>query len=91
MKCARYIWFMIALIINCSAFAQAFDPGDIAADSWEKVQKEKKGTISALWYDIDPFIYRTKSGSGMAGVEYEIMEAFVAYVREKYKVDLKLN
>ncbi len=70
-------------------FSQNFDPGDIPADSWEKTLRNGKGTISALWYDINPFIYRT--GKGIAGVEYEIMESFVSYLRKKYKIELTVN
>lgn len=81
----------ILLIFESQNYAQVYDPGDLSADSWAQVMKEKKGTVSALWYDIDPFIYRTKMGTGMAGVEYELMEAFAAYVRTKYKVDLKIE
>jgi len=81
----------IFLLLVIASPAQDFDPGNIPADSWAKVLKEKKGTISALWYDIDPFIYRTNKGNGMAGVEYELMESFVKYLRNKYDVDLALN
>ena len=84
---------LIFIIVFCclavGSFSQDFDPGDIPADSWADVMKNKKGTISALWYDIDPFIYRT--GKGMAGVEYELMESFVAYVQHRYQVDLTLK
>lgn len=85
---------LFIILFTCavgSCFSQSFSPGDIPADSWAKVMKNKKGSISALWYDIDPFIYRTGKGSGMAGVEYELMEAFVAYLRRKYNIDLKLE
>lgn len=84
--------FFISLLLNfCQiSYCQKFEPGDIPADSWAKVLREKKGTISALWYDIEPFIYRTGKG-GMAGVEYEFMEAFVAYLRSKYQIDLRLK
>lgn len=71
------------------SFSQNFDPGDIPADSWEKTLRNGKGTISALWYDINPFIYR--NGKGIAGVEYEIMESFVSYLRKKYKIELTVN
>ena len=64
----------------------------IPADSWSSVLKQKKGTISALWYDIEPFIYRhNNTSTGMAGVEYELMESFVSYIRNKHQVDLKLE
>lgn len=86
----RIFSISISLFFITVTFCQQFDPGDIPADGWAKVLREKKGTISALWYDIEPFIYRTGKG-GMAGVEYEFMEAFVAYIRRKYQVDLRLE
>lgn len=83
---------LLSLCIVINVNAQNFDPGDIPADSWNNVLKQKKGTISTLWYDIEPFIYRTNNtNTGMAGVEYELMESFVNYIRNKYQVDLKLE
>jgi hypothetical protein len=88
LKIVALIFFAGMTVIS---HAQHFDPGDIPADSWAKLLKERSGTISALWYDIEPFIYRTGRGPGMAGVEYELMESFVKYIRDKYHVDLKLK
>lgn len=90
MALKQFIFSSILLIYSTIIFGQAFNPGDIPADSWAQVIREKKGAISALWYDIDPFIYRSGKG-GMAGVEYEFMEAFVSYIRRKYQVDLRLQ
>lgn len=73
------------------AAGQSFNPGDIPADSWASVLKNKGGTISAVWVDIEPFIYRINKSDGMAGVEYELMEAFVQYIRGKYHVNLQLQ
>lgn len=71
--------------------AQSFNPGNIDGDSWAKVLEQKKGTISVLWNEIDPFIYRTNRGKSMEGVEYEIMESFAAYIRKRYNVTLAVN
>ncbi len=87
----RLVLITILVCVVFFGYTQNFDPGNIAADSWAKTLKDGKGTISALWYDIDPFIYRTGKGNGIAGVEYEIMESFVSYLRQKYNVDLTLN
>ena len=61
----------------------------VRADSWEKVQKDKKGTITCLWYDIEPFIYR--SGNKIVGVEYELMEGFKQYLKTNYDVELQID
>lgn len=59
-------------------------------DSWQQVQQQKGGTITALWYDIEPFIYTGKEGH-LQGVEYEIMEAFKQYVNSTYGYQLKVD
>jgi len=59
-------------------------------DSWHDVQQHKSGSITALWYDIEPFIYVGKENI-LAGVEYEIMESFKDYVNQKYGVQLQVN
>lgn len=59
-------------------------------DSWEQVQKNKRGTVTALWYDIDPFIFTDENGK-LQGVEYELMSAFVDYVNRKYGYEISLN
>jgi hypothetical protein len=60
------------------------------ADSWAQVQKAGKGTITAYWYDIDPFIYTGSKGQ-LQGVEFELMESFVQYVKQKYNYDLRIQ
>jgi hypothetical protein len=60
------------------------------ADSWEETKRNKKGTITALWYDIEPFIYRDGKG-GIMGVEYELMEGLKGFVKKQYGVDLSIN
>jgi hypothetical protein len=60
------------------------------ADSWEQTLQQKKGTITALWYDIEPFIYRDGKG-GIMGVEFELMEGLKGFVKKEYGVDLGIN
>lgn len=79
-RCLRLT--IIALFLTFPAFAQT--------DSWAKVQKAGTGTITAYWYDIDPFIYTSPQGK-LQGVEYELMEGFVAYVKQKYGDDLSVK
>lgn len=81
-RCLRLT--LLLLLINFSVFAAE------GGDSWAQVQKTGKGTITAFWYDIDPFIYTSSKGQ-LQGVEYELMEAFVTYVRQKYNYDLRIK
>lgn len=63
---------------------------DIQSDSWHVTKDKKQGTITALWYDIEPFIYRNGK-DGIIGVEYELMEGFKPFLKTKYGIDLKIN
>ncbi|TDH28590.1 transporter substrate-binding domain-containing protein [Segetibacter sp. 3557_3] len=62
----------------------------IKEDSWKETKAKKRGVISVLWYDIEPFIYRTRSGE-IIGVEYELMEGFKPFLKKHYGVDLEVN
>ncbi|RZM07416.1 MAG: transporter substrate-binding domain-containing protein, partial [Pedobacter sp.] len=59
-------------------------------DSWKQVQQQKGGTVTALWYDIDPFIFQDKQGQ-LQGVEYELMQSFAKWVKDKYGYEVKVN
>jgi len=61
-----------------------------ASSSWKNVLKDKKGRINVLWYDIEPFLYRNDKGN-MIGVEYELMEGFKGFLRQKYEIELHIN
>jgi ABC-type amino acid transport substrate-binding protein len=63
---------------------------DIKTSSWEDVKRNKAGTVTALWYDIEPFIYRDGKG-GIIGVEYELMKGFKPFLKRKYGVDVEIN
>ena len=55
--------------------------------SWADAMKNKEATISILWYDIEPFIYRG-SENRIIGVEYELMQGFAVYLKNKYKINV---
>lgn len=59
-------------------------------DSWQEVFKHKKGTVTALWDDIEPFIYVNREGV-LEGVEYEIMESLKTYLHIKYGIELSIE
>ncbi|MRG48912.1 transporter substrate-binding domain-containing protein [Chitinophaga sp. SYP-B3965] len=79
----------ITIIILFTGFP-TFAGGVNGGDSWAQVQKAGKGTITAFWYDIDPFIYTSPKGQ-LQGVEFELMESFVKYVKQKYSYDLTIR
>ncbi|MGN6418578.1 MAG: histidine kinase [Pseudobacter sp.] len=78
------------IILSCflSPIRAKENTGD--CDGWQKTLAAKRGTVTALWDDIEPFIYINKSGQ-LAGVEFEIMESLKSYVKVKYGVDLEVH
>lgn len=59
------------------------------SDSWEQVKKNKQGKIAVLWYTIEPFIYFNEGK--ITGIEYELMEGFIPFMKKKYQVDLAVD
>ncbi len=84
----RAIYFLIAGMILFTIPLQAQNTWK--ADSWEQVFAEKKGTVTALWYDIEPFIYKNSKGQ-LEGVEYEIMESLKTYLKNRYGIALNID
>lgn len=82
------IYFLITGIILFTNPLQAQNTWK--ADSWEQVFADKKGTVTALWYDIEPFIYKNSNGQ-LEGVEYEIMESLKTYLKNRYGIELTVN
>lgn len=78
---------MLLLTMATTAVAQSVRG---RGDSWQEVFKNKKGTVTALWDDIEPFIYVNKEGV-LEGVEYEIMESMKSYLKLKYGIDLTIE
>ncbi|RYY54935.1 MAG: transporter substrate-binding domain-containing protein [Chitinophagaceae bacterium] len=80
----RLVISAITLCMMSSACAQ------VHTDSWETVRNRGKGTVTALYDEIEPFIYTTRENR-LAGVEFEIMQAFRAYVAGRYKIELTID
>ncbi len=76
------------LCLACSIAAGQFTVPPTSG--FREARKTGKATISVLWYDIEPFIYRDGKG-GIMGVEYELMEGFKGFVKQKYNLDLSIN
>lgn len=79
----------ILLLVFVTAAPPAY-PGNFPADSWKKVSSQQAGTITVLWNEIEPFIYRDKKGS-LIGVEYELMEGLKSFLFSHYQIDLQIN
>jgi len=61
----------------------------VATDSWENTRKNKRGKIAVLWYAIEPFIYFNEGK--ITGIEYELMEGFIPFLKKEYGVDLSIQ
>lgn len=81
----RWILITTLLISNLLAGAQ-----DRPGESWQTVRTRGHGTVTALWDEIEPFIYTARDGH-LQGVEFEIMESLRGYVKKKYNVDLQIE
>ncbi|MCF3110503.1 histidine kinase [Niabella sp. CC-SYL272] len=85
-SCIKRLLTGLLLILFTGAAASA----QSKADSWESVSGQGKGTITVLWDEIEPFIYRTKEGT-LIGVEYELMEGLKTFLKKHYNVQLEIN
>jgi signal transduction histidine kinase len=58
--------------------------------SWTQVSEQKKGTITAYWYESKPFMYRDPRGK-MAGIEFDLLEGFRKFLKQRRNIDLTIN
>jgi hypothetical protein len=80
-------WTLIATLLISSVLA---DAQTCTGDSWQTVRTRGYGTVTALWDEIEPFIYTGKDNR-LLGVEFEIMESFQAYIKKHYNADLRVE
>jgi len=71
-------------------FVCVLDASAQHTDSWKQVQQNKRGTVMALWYDIDPFIFEAENGK-LQGVEYELMMSFADWVKKRYGYQISIT
>jgi len=86
-KTAAMRWILIAIFLISNVLADAQTCTD---DSWQTVRTRGYGTVTALWDEIEPFIYTGKDNR-LLGVEFEIMEGFQAYIKKQYNADLRVE
>ncbi|OQP58329.1 histidine kinase [Niastella populi] len=88
-------WYKMVLLIVCVLAAWPCLPVKAQdftgqGDSWQEVFANKKGTVTALYDDIEPFIYMNREGV-LEGVEHEIMESLKPYLKKKYGIELTIQ
>jgi len=57
--------------------------------SWKSVKAGKKGNIEVYYVDNEPFAYQ--KDRALIGIEKELLDAWVAYIKKEYQVDLTLR
>ncbi|MBB5282633.1 uncharacterized protein YneF (UPF0154 family) [Rhabdobacter roseus] len=83
----RFVFVAIYLLSTLAAWAK---PGSgPRGDSWQQVRQQRKGVVSVLWYNFEPFTYRQPETGQMQGIEYELMEAFIQFINQRYGFELR--
>ncbi len=80
---------LTASMVFCWATTSAQAPND-APTSWQSIRKNGRGEITVYWFESKPFIYRNATEQ-LEGVEYDLMEGFRKFLKDRYDVDLKMN
>ena len=76
----RLFLFVSALcVLNPMGYAQGI--------SWEKAKQKGSGELVIAYSENSPFIYKNSKGQ-LEGIEYELINEFIDYVKEKHNVSL---
>jgi len=86
MSCTKPLLY--CFFFTCLLTFHSFGQADSAV-SWSRANTEKKATITILWDEIEPFIYRDDNGQ-LIGVEYELMEGMKDFIKKRYGVELHI-
>ena len=54
------------------------------------MKKTGRGELTVYWYENPPIFYKGKDGQ-LLGIEYEIIEGFVKFLKDSFNVQLKVN
>jgi signal transduction histidine kinase len=79
---SKFVW-VSTLILSSSHLLSA-------QNTWNEVQKNKKGSITIYWDESRPFIFQGPDGR-MGGIEADIIEDFRNYLKITRNIDLTLN
>jgi signal transduction histidine kinase len=78
---------LFLLLVACSA---AHSQPVEKTKTWEETRQNGTGTLTVYWYESKPFIYRNGKEL-LEGVEYDLVEGFKKYVKDRYQVNLTIN
>lgn len=57
--------------------------------TWARLKAEKKGQIVVFFAPAEAFI--EEKATGLSGIEYDLMQDFVAFLRRQYALDIKVS
>ncbi|PCH69125.1 MAG: hypothetical protein COC01_02220 [Bacteroidetes bacterium] len=60
------------------------------SSSWKEVLANKKGDVYVYYFEVEPFSIIKEDGQ-LVGIEIELMNKFIDFVRSHYQVKLKAN
>lgn len=83
----RAIWMTALCWWSLQAQAQ---PQNITPLTWADAKATKEVTLPVYWFESRPFIYANDNGQ-LTGIEYDLILNFAAFVKERYKVDVKIR
>lgn len=77
-------------LFTFSIFVLLLTTNSYSQDSWDKIKKEHKGSITVYYIQNKPFIYSLANGS-MGGIEYEMFSEMIKEKRKELKavIDIK--
>lgn len=62
----------------------------LKGNSWAESTENGHGTLVVTYSENSPFVYNNAQGD-LAGIEFELLQDFVSFAAEKYKVKLELE
>ncbi|GEM_PF-3509538 len=62
----------------------------LGQNSWTDLQKTGKGEVVVYYTDVKPFVY-FQGNDSLKGIEYELFEAFIGFVNQKYRLMPKVR
>lgn len=62
----------------------------LKGNSWAESTENGHGTLVVTYSENSPFVYNNAQGD-LAGIEFELLQDFVSFADEKYKVKLELE
>lgn len=82
----KYLFLVGLLLCQLVSGAQTIPPDE----EWSQMKKTGRGELIVYWYENPPIFYKGKNNE-LLGIEYEIVEGFVKFLKDSFDVQLKVN